>query len=149
MSHGSGPYIPGTHNRRVPALDTRLARPTGLTPAVAKRLAEAFRKGLSVRGACGMAGIGTCTYSDWMRRGKAGELKYAEFSALMAKAKAEIEVEAVQAWTNAFKDDWRAAAKFLEYRKPERWGKRPAPQKDDGRISAEAILREMLKDTPE
>jgi hypothetical protein len=102
-----------------------MARPTDLTSEMAKKLASSFRDGASVRVACGLAGIDPSTYYDWMARGRAGEPKFGEFHQLMKKARAQPEIEAYQAIRKAFltdKDpDWKAAAKYIELKDPNRW----------------------------
>ena len=69
-----------------------------LTKEVCCKICEALEKGHSIRGACGLAGIGETTYYDWYNRGlKAKSGKYKQFTCDVdnAKAKAISKVEDV------------------------------------------------------
>lgn len=84
----------------------------------AKRAAilASLRVGNTRRAACGIARIHHSTFYTWMH-------DEPDFAAEVAGAEAEAEAEYVQSIKNAIPNDWRAAALWLERRRPKEWGR--------------------------
>lgn len=108
-----------------------VSRPTALDDLVSRRICEAIEKGNTREMAARSAKIAESTLYSWLRRGRAGESPFAEFSENLKKAEAHAEGESVGIIREAAsKGTWQAAAWFLERRYPKRWGaKREAPEK--------------------
>jgi hypothetical protein len=93
-----------------------MARPSKYTPEREKRILEALSAGTSRRGAAEYGGIDEGTLIDWMKR-------YATFSSAVVAAEAAVEVRATLTIRQAFTDDWKAAAFWLERRRNKEWGR--------------------------
>jgi hypothetical protein len=96
-------------------------RPTAYTHAIGERLCKLVAAGVPIGTACRMEGVGKQTLYDWRAAGKAARAPYAQFvrelDAALAKVEAGITIQLVA----ATKRDWRAAAWWLERRKPARY----------------------------
>jgi len=117
-------------------------RPTKCTPEVIEDFAKYMGAGLYLEEACDLVGITSATGRNWRNWGEealnaAGndleavpeeKRPYAEFFAMVhaeaAKALARNTALIQQAAQKAVDGDWRAAAWFLEHRRPDTWGKR-------------------------
>jgi len=112
-----------------------MARPSLFTPARAALIVRTIREtGCSLGAAARVAGIGESTLKDWRKRG-AEELaqaeaaahidlehepqSFAEFVTLLEHALAGIESKLTKCLLDAASKDWRAAAWYLERRRPE------------------------------
>ena len=93
-----------------------MARPSKRTPEVEKRIMEALSAGMSRRGASEYGGIDQSTLENWMKR-------YSDFSEAVVAAEAQCELRAVLTIRQAFTDDWKAAAFWLERRRNKEWGR--------------------------
>jgi hypothetical protein len=114
-------------------------RPSKLTPDREALILDALRAGNYRETVARYVGIGVSTLYGWLERGEAdleqheqreaeghdpGELTiYAEFSEAVTRAEAEAEVHAVTTLQSAMKDDWRAAAEYLQRRHNKRWSR--------------------------
>jgi hypothetical protein len=75
-------------------------RPTSLTPEVERQVVRAIRKGVYDWVAAQAAGISRRTFYEWMRRGKRGGKRDAQFAAFRAK------VEQARAEARAGAEEW-------------------------------------------
>lgn len=118
-------------------------RPTKLTAETKERLVRAIQQGNYYEPACKYAGITYSAFRQWMKKGEAGEPKYAQFFEDIKKAEAAAEIRMIQEWQRQAPEDWKAIATFLERRYPDRWGKKD-------RIAAEhsGLIFQVVDDLP-
>jgi hypothetical protein len=97
-----------------------------LTPELQQKLVSAIAAGNYIETACALVGIGTTTFYRWLELGSGPNARspYREFREAVKKAEAAAEAKRIQIITEAAKEDWKAAAWYLERRYPERWGRR-------------------------
>lgn len=116
-----------------------MPRPSKLTPAVKAALVEAVEGGNYIETAVRACGIGTSTYYRWMEQGEA-DLENGKASAhrelweAIKTAEAEAETNALSQIRAAARENWQAAAWYLERKFPDRWGRRErheATSRDD------------------
>lgn len=106
-------------------------RPATITPERVQRLASVVRAGNYLTVACRVTGLAYSTYQSWRAKGEeerrdgvtAAESPYVALVEEVEEALAAAEEVAVDAWTSAFKGDWRAAETFLARRFPDRWAR--------------------------
>ncbi|MBY0274724.1 hypothetical protein K2Z84_05250 [Candidatus Binatia bacterium] len=104
-------------------------RPPKLTPELQQRIIQAIQGGAYREKAAQFAGIAPETLSRWMsRRGS----PYAEFSQAVLEAEAHASVIMALRVSAAAKDDWRAAAWWLERKFPDEWGRKDQHKITDG-----------------
>lgn len=126
VRHGDGGL------RRAPKAKAKSkgGRPSKLTPAVQQLVVDALLAGNYLHVAAGYAGVHRDTLDHWLRRGREdreagkGRSRYGRFSDAVEKAMAEAEVRLVATIAAAAPKDWRAAARILAARHPERWAER-------------------------
>lgn len=82
-----------------------VGRPTDCTPELTRAVAKAVGTGMSIRGACALAGMGERTYYDWLERGETGEEPFAHFSRTCKRARASGERKLVRALDTSDKGD--------------------------------------------
>lgn len=134
---------------------------TYLTPELHAAFIKAIRKGNYITTVCKSLGISRFTYYGWMRKGEPEDVtdadgnvigtvypdtRYGRFHRDMDNAQAGAEINAVEAMTSHFEDDWRAAAEFLARKFPERWNPKVAVEltgKDGGPVEIDS-KREAL-----
>ena len=100
-------------------------RPVLLSDEIADQIVTMLRAGNAATVACRAAGIGRRTFGDWMKRGESRltrDAPFREFRERVNEARAEAEARAVTLIATAAREDWRAAAWYLERSFPERWG---------------------------
>jgi hypothetical protein len=124
-----------------------MARPSSFTPARAALIVTTIREtGCSLGAAARVAGIGETTLRDWRKRG-AEELEqtehqadidperepesFGEFVMTLEHALAGIESQLTKCLIDAARKDWRAAAWWLERRRPEVYGDAKVKIDDD------------------
>ncbi len=110
-------------------MSTGPGRPTKLDDDRAKRIVDALAIGATIRQACDAAGIDAATYHRWIERGNSGDPDddaYRDFrdAATRARTQAELRMVGVVQAAAASGKDWRAAAWYLERRRPDEWGRR-------------------------
>ena len=66
-------------------------------------------------------GVGRSTLYEWRAAGEAGLEPYADFAAQLKRSLGRVEVTLTLSVTAAARKDWRAAAWWLERRRPERY----------------------------
>ena len=120
-----------------------MARPTKFTPDRRKAILENLETGVSREVVSRASGVDPESLRKWIRKGEeetTGE--YHQFASDVGKAETTAEINMVQILHNA--DDWRAAAWWLERRRPLDYGKnanKPAPLKS---ISIVDEMMEMM-----
>lgn len=122
-----------------------MARPTKLTKQLTRTVCEHIESGMSIAGACALAGIGESTYHEWVSRGVAGDAGFVEFAEQTARARARVEMRLLESveWAAGervrrralgggenfeideyIERDWKAAAWLLERKFPGEYGSR-------------------------
>ena len=124
-----------------------MARPLKLTPEIIGRIADAVRAGNTREAAAASVGIGETTLYRWLQRARRGAGgPFREFWEALDKADAEAEMAMVAVVTTAAKTNYKAAAWWLERRRPDTWGRKE-------RVDLELLLQReaaaMAKDFPD
>src|SRR5215831_10450469 len=86
-------------------------RPRKIQGEVERRLLKALSNGAPIRIACGAAGVAQSVYFDECQRNP-------EFAKQATRARDEAAAEMLELIKVAGKEDWRAAAKFIELSHP-------------------------------
>src|ERR1041385_5116775 len=81
-----------------------------------------LRRGNYIETACRCAGITRGAFYNWMQKARDGIPEYVEIAERVEQAQAEAEANRVELIHVASRDDWRAAAWWLERVHRERWG---------------------------
>ena len=106
-----------------------MGRATALTPAVADRIVSAVEVGVSWKDSAAAAGINEATLHRWRERGREGRAPYRAFcerlDAAAARSVVAMQITVRQAASNG---DWKAAAWFLERRRPDDYAPRSKTQ---------------------
>lgn len=123
-----------------------MARPDKLVPEVEQRILDAVRAGAPLRDAAEHAGVDERTVHRWRERGEQPRAapKFRDFAQGLRRARAGAKVGAIAAVRRAMRDDWRAAAWYLERCFPEEWGRRCARERagpPDGAAEPDAPIR--------
>lgn len=111
-----------------------MGRPTKLTPAVAKVLCDATRRGHHLRHAAALAGVHHSVVYDWLARGEAddppdADALHVDFALALRAAEAEAAGKALaEVRTGKSRTRQRGQAWWLERRFPELYGKRVQTQ---------------------
>lgn len=96
--------------------------PSKLDDLRAKRICDAVKRGLPRDTAARLAGVTPSTLFLWLRKGRAGDADYSEFSQRVRAAEAEGEAALVAMMTDDHApNSWQACAWLLERRHPKRW----------------------------
>ena len=90
----------------------RTGRPLGLTREVETAICDAVRAGAFLDQAAEHAGVGRSTVYRWL--GRAASDPFRDFRDALTRARASAEVGAVAIVRKHMRDDWRAAAFYLE-----------------------------------
>src|SRR6266567_1422572 len=85
----------------------KAGRPTKYEPETIDRLLAGLADGLPIKSACIIAGVSVSTLADWRE-------KYPELEERMAEAREVARRKMLQRIKRAAKDDWRAAAAWLQ-----------------------------------
>ncbi len=120
-----------------------MARKTKLTPELQRDILQVLEAGATIKDACHFVGISEVTYFNWINRGEEAKSGiYFEFLKSAQKAIASGSVDAVAIIRMAAKEQWQAAAWFLERKNPQEWARRTKVEID---ISKEAMteLRQL------
>lgn len=99
-------------------------RPSKLTPRVYGQLIAFIRIGSTYQDACTGVGITYHTFRNWMKAGEGGDEDFFHFFHAIKKAEAEVAMKATECIVQGAKTDWRAAAWWLERRRPEEYSLR-------------------------
>jgi transposase len=100
-----------------------MARPTSLTPELARAICISLRNGSYREQAAACAGIHRNTLRNWLVRGEAGEEPFAGFLCALEKAEAIAERRLLSKIRRRA-DGWQALAWIMERRWPSRWSGR-------------------------
>jgi hypothetical protein len=111
---------------------TQRGRKSKLTKELIQEAANIIKMGIYVETACDYLGIHRSTWYKWLSEGEKakGGLKK-EFFDTIKKAEAEAQIRNIGIIQQAAKDNWQAAAWYLERRYPERWGRRKVIEVSD------------------
>jgi transposase-like protein len=90
-------------------------------PELVEELLHGLSMGAFVCNACARVGVHPSVFYDWMRKGEAGNPKYAEFAARASRAMADAEYQEVVHIKDATRTDPNQARWFLSHRYRERW----------------------------
>ena len=120
-----------------------MPRRTKLTDRLQADFLAAIRAGVPVRHACGALGIHEATFYRWLRHPAP---RYRAFSEAVERAREEAYLGAVANLRAAMREDWRAAAWYLERRHPEEWGR---PYRDPERYGRVAVTVDRTAPPPE
>lgn len=115
-----------------------------LTPELTQRLSLYLRRGHYLETAARLCSVSPVVVDIWRDKGKAmldeegqldsskvpypGDEIYAELYLATELAIAEAEHVAVEAWQDAFEDDWKAAQRYLSIRHRQRWSEQRLEQ---------------------
>lgn len=100
--------------------------PAPYTPDIGKKILRVISTGNSRETAAASAGVKKSTLLHWLRMGATGIEPYASFSLACDQAEADAKIEAVDIIRRAAKDDWHAAAWWLERSYPKEFGRNEA-----------------------
>lgn len=117
-----------------------MPRPTKLTEERQERICKALQKGVSIEGACNLAGVSERVFYKWRKRGREElerveeghancsvrkeEQRYVQFVQETTRAIGESEEYLVKSIREAAPETPNAALRMLERRFPERWSKK-------------------------
>jgi hypothetical protein len=99
-------------------------RKTKLTPELQEEVVKRIRAGNYIQVACEAVGISHTTYFNWIKKGEEGKRPYVEFLEAVKKAESEAQVNYVATVASHARDQWQAAAWWLERRFPDKWGRK-------------------------
>jgi transposase-like protein len=114
-----------------------VSRPPKFNEERAERVLEAIRAGATRRAAAGHAGIDESTLWRWTQR-------FASFATRLTRAEDDVEVRCTATILHAAADDWRAAAWWLERRRPAEYARHLEPEA----IAAGTTTVTVVFDTP-
>ena len=100
-------------------------RPSKLTPELQAEIINLLKMGNYIETVCGVVGLNTSTFYDWMKKGKNAtnpRNKHRKFQEAVEQAQAWSIVRDVALITKASEKDWRAAAWKLEHMYPDAFG---------------------------
>jgi hypothetical protein len=125
-----------------------MARPSKLTPEIARKVCEYVAAGLDYERAAACCGISARSIGRWRTRGMQSRGgKYRDFARALDQAEAQAEARAVLLVGKAAQKDWRAAIWLLERRFAVRWGAKKSvePTTTDDPETTAAKIRDALR----
>lgn len=143
--------MPAKRTRTVKNGKPARGRRTALTPEIQLRIVEAILAGNYFETACRYAGIAPSTGYEWIARGteqseRSCEPHFVDFADAIARANAQVEVQAVATLRKHGQRDARALMEFLMRRFPERWGNsKQIEQEATADVDASQILTEIAQ----
>jgi len=140
-----------------------VGQPTKLTPERHDRIVNGIRQGNYISVSAEYGGVSYATVNNWMNRGEAEQARlsypnvkplkreaiYLQFFEDVTRARAEAELRNVLLIQTAAREDWRAAAWYLEHSFTERWGSKQKIEHTGaggGPIQVENMSDDDLKD---
>lgn len=93
-------------------------RPSVFAPDRGQRICMMVAEGVPVATACRIEGIGKATLYDWRKQGAEGLEPFAEFARELRRAQDTCEATVTSRLVRATLMDWKAAAWWLERRRP-------------------------------
>ena len=100
-------------------------RPSKLTPELQAEIINLLKMGNYIETVCGVVGLNTSTYYDWMKKGKNAtnpRNKHRKFQEAVEQAQAWSIARDVALITKAGEKDWRATAWMLSRKYPDEYG---------------------------
>ena len=123
-----------------------MGRPSKFTDERSKRIISALRAGNYLETAARYGGIAYDTLNDWVKRGHTEkDGKYRQFSEAVENARAEAEVSAVATVRAASRDQWQAAAWWLERSQPGRWGRKDRVEHEGSETKPIRVTIEVVR----
>lgn len=134
------------------AAKKKMGRPSLLTDAITKKIAQHVRAGNYLETAALLCGIPNMTARTWLARGntemkrladnprarvKKAETIYYNFSLAIKKAQAEADAHDLKILGNS--GDWQATAWRLERRDPQKYGRAPRKSKFENKAEQEKV----------
>ncbi|MAH46904.1 hypothetical protein CMI37_13825 [Candidatus Pacearchaeota archaeon] len=102
-------------------------RPSKLTDEMKAKIIRFVRAGNYYNVACRAAGVGERTFMRWMEMGREAKSgRFRQFWQEVLSAEAEAEALHVLNITKAGVTDWKASARFLAAKYPDRWAEKRA-----------------------
>lgn len=100
-------------------------RPTELTSEVYRRIRKALLAGSYRTDAAKYGGVAYSSFNYWLKRGKnePGTI-YSDFRRMVIRSEELVRVQMAGTIVAARKNDWKAAAWWLERKSPDKWAKR-------------------------
>jgi hypothetical protein len=98
-----------------------MGQPSKFSSAVLVKLLEAYELGATDDIACSYAAIGEETFYGWMRKARAGEPGYSDFSDHIQRLIGNAGLEALKAWRAHYLEDFKAPRDFLARRFYRSW----------------------------
>lgn len=127
-----------------------ITRRPKLTPAIQKSICDRIRLGNYNNVAAVGAGIGESTFYLWLQKGRAQESgAYRDFLNAVEQAQAEAEMRNVAQIQAATRDNWMAAAWWLERKFSKRWGRRVEITSSEVRARAAELAKDYGLDPEE
>lgn len=103
----------------------QLDRNGKMTPERQQTICREVRAGVSLRGACGLAGIPETTVHNWLRRGmEEGLGPYYDFCIMLLRAEGELEKENIQVWREQALADPTAMKEYMSRRFKTTWSEK-------------------------
>lgn len=93
-------------------------RPSVFAPERGQRICNMVAEGVPIATACRIEGIGKTTLYDWRKQGAEGLEPFAEFARELRRAQDTCEATVTSRLVRATLMDWKAAAWWLERRRP-------------------------------
>lgn len=117
---------------------------TKFTPAIGDSICELVSLGVSLEAAAESKGVCRRTVYNWRDAGRSGKRLYVKFADDLEVAQSQAEVAQTLNVIKAGSHDWRAAAWYLERRRPDVYGDRgrrdPAAEASDGKAEVQFYL---------
>ena len=145
-------------------------RKTKLNPEVQDRIVQALEAGNYFDASCEFAGVTSRTGYHWLERGQAEierrdkpnvregtkqwktEEIFLQFFHAVTQASANVEIRTIAEIQKQSREDWRAAAWFMEHRYPKKWGKQYSESKNETELTGNLTWEQLFKrgddDTP-
>lgn len=98
--------------------------PTKLTPEAQKAITDAIAVGNYFETACAIAGVSKQQAYEWLKKGAKGKKPFAAFRTAVEEAMSRCEQARVATVLAASREQWQAAAWWLERRFPQKWGRK-------------------------
>lgn len=112
-------------------------RKSKLTKELIKEASDIIKMGNYTETVCDYLGISKNTWYRWMKEGEQAKrgLK-SEFSDAIKKAQAHAEIRNLAIIETAAKEEWQAAAWYLERKFPKKWGRQKVEIEHKGEINS-------------
>ncbi|HEY1680970.1 MAG TPA: hypothetical protein VGF98_04990 [Candidatus Tumulicola sp.] len=117
-------------------------RKTNLTTELTKQICADLERAVPFKYACGAVGIGSATAYEWMRKGRAGNRRYAAFVKAVEVAQAKAVCDLHAKLLKASKGDAKGIMFLLERLYPSIYGPNVAPAPEE-RGPLQIVMRRL------